>query len=201
MQDRKQEESIEKDINGIQLNSEEKNATDDITNEKLLSAQEFEVLDLSNYNPNSVNLVFLSLKGFPQIIEACDSLSGLYGSLKICDEYGISSPIKDISARFKTCQNISMENLINVMKIVEMIEKMKNFKDISDTLLERCVAYARWNFASWPLIYKLVVAQKENVHLIQRILKQLRDEPEAILRYLHYGYHLLMAIHLTFILA
>ncbi len=101
-------------------------------------------------------------------------------------------------ARFKTCQNISMENLINVMKIVEMIEKMKNFKDISDTLLERCVAYARWNFASWQVIMKLFAAQKENIHLIQRILKQLRDEPEAILRYLHYGYHSLMAIHLTY---
>ncbi len=93
-QDRKQEESIadkniEKGTNGIQLNSEEKNATDDIPNEKLLSAQEFEVLDLSNYNPNSVNLVFLSLNGFPQIIEACNSFSDLYGCLKICDEYGI----------------------------------------------------------------------------------------------------------------
>ena len=190
MQDAKQEESIavrsvEKGINNIQLNSEEKKAAEDLHNKKLLSVQEFEVLDLSNYNPNSVNLVFLSLIGFPQIIEACNSFSDLYGSLKICDEYGISSPIKDISARFKTCQNISMENLISVMKIVETIEKMKNFKEISDTLLERCVAYARWNFASWQVILKLVAAHKENIHLIQRILKQLRDEPEVILRYHH----------------
>ena len=91
-----------------------------------------------------------------------------------------------------------MITLISVMELEEIFEKMKNCKDISDTLLERCVAYARWNFASWQVIMKLVATHKENVHLIQRILKQLRDEPEAILRYLHSGYHSLMAIHLTY---
>ncbi len=179
------DESVEKEISDIQLNTEKENITEEVRIEKGLTAQEFEVLDLSKFNPNSVDLVFLSLRGYPQIIEGCNSLSDLYGALRICDEYGISSPLKDISARFKTCENISMENLISVMKIIEEIEKMKNFKDISDTLLERCVAYARWNFASWQVILKLVAAQKENIHLIQRILKQLRDEPKALLRYHH----------------
>jgi len=177
------DERIEKEISDIKSNSETENITQDVHIEKALSAQEFEVLDLSNFNPNSVDLVFLGLRGYPQIIASCISLSDLYGALKICDEYGISSPLKDISARFKTCENISMENLISVMEIVEEIEKMKNFKDISDTLLERCVAYARWNFASWQVILKLIAAHKENIHLVQRILKQLRDEPQAILRF------------------
>ncbi len=190
------DESVEKEISDIKSNAETENITQDVHIEKALSAQEFEVLDLSNFNPNSVDLVFLSLRGYPQIIESCNSLSDLYGALKICDEYGISSPLKDTSARFKSCENISMENLISIMEIVEEIEKMKNFKDISDTLLERCVAYARWNFASWQVILKLIAAHKDNIHLIQRILKQLRDEPQAILRY-HFLNLFLSPPHLT----
>ncbi len=75
-----------------------------------------------------------------------------------------------------------MKNLIDVMKIVEAIEKLKVFSEMSNCLFQRCVSYARWNFSSWQIILNILMENKEDVQLILRILKNLRDESETTVR-------------------
>ena len=132
-------------------------------------------IDLSKFNGKSVRILFNSIQGHPELIEACNSLTVLFGVLKLSDEYGISSPISQILTRFKTCDTITMPNLLDAMKIAEDIEKMKNYEDISAELIQRCVSFARWNFASWQVILKLIIEKKDQCHLLVRILKKLRD--------------------------
>ncbi len=75
-----------------------------------------------------------------------------------------------------------MENLIDIMKMVEAIEKMEVFFEMSDCLFQRCVSYARWNFSSWQVILKILMKKKEDAQLIFKILKNLRDQSKATVR-------------------
>ena len=148
-------------------------------------SQQLDTIDLSHLNEKSVRILFNSLLGHPELIEACESLTVLYGVLKLCDEYGIESPVPQIKSRFRSCDTITMANLLDAMKIAEDIEKMKNHDDISAYLIERCVYFARWNLGSWQVVMKYILEKKDQVHLLIRILTKLRDAPEAYIRYLY----------------
>lgn len=144
--------------------------------------KQIDLIDMSAFNSISVKILFLYIQGIPDLLESCTSLNDLFGVLQICREYGIPKPLPDILSKMKTCDVISICNLIEALDIVENIKKMKNYVDIAEVLFQRCVRYARFNFASWQVIIKLMVKNREKVHLILQLPKELKDGSEAKIR-------------------
>jgi hypothetical protein len=116
--------------------------------------EKIDTIDLNAFNPTSVWILFNYLNGHPDLIVTCNDLKDLYGILKLCDQYSIENPVKDILIRIKTCGIISADNLVEAMEIVQNIGCMKNYDDIAEILFQRCMTYARINFASWQVIMK-----------------------------------------------
>ena len=144
--------------------------------------EQIDTIDLSSFIPNSVMILFTYLKGYPELLMSCKSIQDLFGTLQICEEYSISSPVKDIQATMKTCENISADNLVKAMEIFENIEGMQKYEDIASVLFQRCVSYARSNYVSWQVIMKQMINHKNKVDVLIRILKELRDGDEATIR-------------------
>lgn len=144
--------------------------------------EQIDTIDLSSFLPNSVMILFTYLKGYPELLLSCKSIQDLFGTLQICEEYSISSPVKDVLATMKTCETISADNLVKAMEIFENIEGMKKYEDIASVLFQRCVSYARSNYASWQVIMKQMIKHKNKVDVLIRIIKELRDGDEATIR-------------------
>jgi hypothetical protein len=167
-------------------NGKEKMVNDisfDVENEKKTvwkKEKQVDLIDMSAFNQSSVKILFLYIQGIPDLLESCNSLIDLYGVIQICSEYGIPKPLPDLLSKIKTCDAISISNLIEALDIVEDIKE--NHDDIAEVLFQRCVTYARFNFASWQVIIKLMVKNREKVHLILQLLKELRDGSEANIR-------------------
>ena len=72
----KVEEAESGDINSINQNNELVKETSKVQ-QKLRISQQFDTIDLSNFDEKSVRILFNSLLGHPELIEACNSLQGL----------------------------------------------------------------------------------------------------------------------------
>ena len=174
--DKEDKDSVPKDAENTDkyLNKKDRAIINDVV-------AQADIYPIRGFQKQSVKIVFGYLTGYTGLLEKCSDIPLLVDMLKLCHSLGLDSPIEKILGRIKKSQ-IVMENLIDVLEACEELKEIGQFSGDSKDLFERCVGYARCNFASWQVINNFVMKNKGKIGLAINLFNELKNGSHAVIR-------------------
>eukprot|EP00088_Acartia_fossae_P045643 TRINITY_DN4918_c0_g1_i1.p1 TRINITY_DN4918_c0_g1~~TRINITY_DN4918_c0_g1_i1.p1 ORF type:complete len:524 (+),score=117.12 TRINITY_DN4918_c0_g1_i1:83-1654(+) len=142
------------------------------------SDSECQTIKLSGYNPEAFQTVFTYLNGFPSVLETRDSFSVLGEMLRISDYFQIRALMQPITRKIQQLP-LQMSCLIDGFKTGQRLKLVPGCDTVGDHLLERCVAFAGVNFASWQYVISFIVSCSNNTESMEsgfQILQLLAED-------------------------
>ena len=120
--------------------------------------------------------------GYTELLETCTVEMTLLGDmLRLCDDFGMQGPVAKIIERVELC-TITMDNLVEAVTEAEKLETIHQFKKLAQDVFQRCVSFARSNFASWQVILGFVLKNKGNVECAIKLCTAIKNDNLAVIR-------------------
>ena len=128
-----------------------------------------QMVEIQGYKARTVNLFWDLIKGFDELLTACQDFTILADMLIFADFYDIQGPISAIDDQIDKVK-VKKENLIQGIAAVEKLEKFENFSNIASTLEKRCRDFTESTYRSAKSVGSLVTENSDNIDLVIRLL-------------------------------
>ena len=128
-----------------------------------------QMVDIQGYKARAVTIIWDLIKGFDELLTACQDFTILADMLIFADFYDIQGPIGAIAHQINEVK-VKKENLIQGMAAVEKLEKFENFSNIASTLEKRCRDFTESTYRSAKSVGSLVTENSDNIDLVIRLL-------------------------------
>ena len=143
---------------------------------------QFEVIEISDFDPLAVRILFEQLKGYVDVFLSCPSIHVLGQMLMLCDFYAIDKPVKGIKKKLIMLP-ITMVNLLEAFATAKSLEMIEAYKTIAHNITVRCISFARCNLGCSSNIIDFMVRHKDNINLSLQLFDYLGDQKGACFRY------------------
>eukprot|EP00088_Acartia_fossae_P035049 TRINITY_DN3605_c0_g1_i7.p1 TRINITY_DN3605_c0_g1~~TRINITY_DN3605_c0_g1_i7.p1 ORF type:complete len:817 (+),score=223.81 TRINITY_DN3605_c0_g1_i7:57-2507(+) len=141
-----------------------------------------EIIPLVGYNQKAVKVIFDFLSGYTEMLEASTAgLTVLGDMLRLCNDFGMQSPVMNIIQRIEQT-NITIDNLVEAVTEAEKLETICQFKMLAQDVFQRCVAFARSNFASWQVVVAFILKNRGRIDCAVKLCRALKNDYGAVIR-------------------
>ena len=128
-----------------------------------------QMVEIQGFKARAVTIFWDLIKGFDELLTACQDFTILADMLIFADFYDIQGPISAIDDQIDKVK-VKKENLIQGIAAVEKLEKFENFSNIASTLEKRCKDHIESTYRSAKSVGSLVTENSDNIDLVIRLL-------------------------------
>ena len=127
-------------------------------------------LQITEYDPKAVEIVFRYLQECTCPLNNLQDLRILEDALRLCDFYNMMRPLEAIITTMQQVP-ITMENVISVYEMSRRLGTISLYKDLAASIANKCRALARHNLTSTPLIIKFLKEHEDKLDVAVQIVK------------------------------
>ena len=127
------------------------------------------MVEIKGYKARAVTIFWDLIKGFNELLTACQDYTILADMLIFADFYDINRLNDAINHQIDNVK-VGKENLIQGMAAVENLEKLDRYENIASNLEKRCIAFTESTFRSAKDVGLLVSKNSNNIDLVIRLL-------------------------------